>query len=59
MGVISETNGNFCILSGLVQVIKNKVFIPKINSFNKRMKIKKNELLANKHIHEDEIFTLE
>ena len=29
-----ESNGNFCILSGFVQVKNNRVFIPIINSLD-------------------------
>ena len=55
----NESNGNFCILNGLVQVKSNRVFIPIINSLDRPIKIKDNELLANMHMHDAEIYTIE
>ena len=44
----------------LVQVKNNRVFIPIINSLDRSIKIKNNELLANMHKHDDEqIYTIE
>ena len=54
-----KSNGNFCILSSLVQVKNNRIFIPIINSLDRLIKIKNNELLANMHMHDHEIYTIE
>ena len=56
----NKSNGNFCILNGLIQVHGNRVFIPVINPLDRPIKIKNNELLGNMHLHdEDTIYTID